>query len=179
MKPARTLDPRRLDVLAAAAATADLSGRWPLVAFERLNNGQVQDGSVAWSARFELRPARVGEPETWLRLEAQTSLPLECQRCLQPVSIQLAIDRSLRFVADEAAAAVLDAESEDDVLELPRHLDLLALVEDELLLALPLVPKHDRCPSPLAMPAAEAQPEVEAPAHPFAALEALKRSRRP
>jgi uncharacterized protein len=175
MKPVRTFDPRRLDVTAAAAAAAELSGQWPLVAFERLNDGQVQDGTVAWSARFERRPARAGEPETWLRLAARTSVPLECQRCLQPVSIELAVDRALRFVADEAAAAALDADSDDDVLELPRQLDLLALVEDELLLALPLVPKHERCPNPLPTPAADVPPDTEQPAHPFAALGALKR----
>ncbi len=54
------------------------------------------------------------------------------------------------FVAGgEEAAAALDAESDDDVLALESSLDLHALVEDELLLALPLVPRHDECPEPL------------------------------
>ena len=45
------------------------------------------------------------------------------------------------FVRGEDAAAELDAESDFDVLTLTRSLDLRELVEDELLLALPLVPR--------------------------------------
>jgi uncharacterized protein len=48
-------------------------------------------------------------------------------------------------------------------------------VEDELLLALPIVPMHERCPMPLPMAADEAPAteETDRP-HPFAALAALK-----
>jgi uncharacterized protein len=66
-----------------------------------------------------------------------------------PVELEVDVARALRFVADEATAEALDAESEDDVLALPRRLDLHDLVEDELLLALPLVPMHTTCPVPL------------------------------
>ena len=79
----------------------------------------------------------------------------------------------------EGQAEALDAELEDDVLELQRHTDLSELVEDELLLALPLVPRHEDCPEPLPMgelgdpePAADAPPERP---HPFAALAQLKK----
>ncbi|MGS0753455.1 YceD family protein [Roseateles sp. GG27B] len=71
----------------------------------------------------------------------------------------------------------MDADSEDDVLVLPRYLDAQELVEDELLLALPLVPRHEQCPQPLALPAAELLPDGEdadALPHPFAALAALR-----
>jgi uncharacterized protein len=47
-------------------------------------------------------------------------------------------------------------------------------VEDELILALPLVPRHDACPQPLAAPATAEEPLAERP-NPFAALAALKR----
>jgi uncharacterized protein len=77
------------------------------------------------------------------------------------------------FVDDEAAAAELDAESEDDVLVSSAHFDLLALVEDELLLALPIVPRHDACPAPLPAPSDDLSEEPRA--NPFAALAALKR----
>ena len=61
------------------------------------------------------------------------------------------------------------------MLELQRWMNLRDLVEDELLLALPLVPRHDACPTPLPMPADD-QPESEAPpAHPFAALAQLRK----
>lgn len=174
----RPLDPRRLDVAALAADAAAVEGHWPLAGFPRLAEGEaMQDGELRWSARGKLRLVAGAAPETWLHLGARARLWRDCQRCLQPVALDLEIDRAIRFVADEASAQALDAESDDDVLALPRRLDLHELVEDELLLALPIVPMHERCP--VALPgtvgkdfvAAEAAP----PAHPFAALAALKR----
>ena len=86
------------------------------------------------------------------------------------------MSRWFRFVRDEDQAAELDMDSEDDVLSLPRHLDLRELMEDELLLELPVVPRHEECPEPL--PPAnideEEAPSQERP-NPFAALAALKK----
>lgn len=164
-----------------AVACADglaLSGEWPLAALDRLAEGEVPGPagvSATWAAHFESRPVAGAAPEWWLHLQAAVQVRRECQRCLQAVSLPLTVDRRLRFVGDEATAAALDADSEDDVLVASRQFDLQALVEDELLLAMPLVPMHDTCPQPL--PAASAEVADEAPAHPFAALAALKRGR--
>ena len=57
--------------------------------------------------------------------------------------------RSIRFVHGADLAQQLDEESEEDVLALSAALDLRELIEDELILALPLVPRHDVCPQPL------------------------------
>ncbi|HRD84304.1 MAG TPA: DUF177 domain-containing protein [Rubrivivax sp.] len=88
-------------------------------------------------------------PQPWLHLEAQACLEMQCQRCLGAVVVALSVDRDFRFVMGEDEAARQDEQSDEDVLPLARELDLQALVEDELILALPLVPRHDRCPSPL------------------------------
>ena len=104
-------------------------------------------------------------------LTNEAQVALTCQRCLQPVETPLELERSLRFVPGEAEAAALDADSEEDVLALPRWLDLRELAEDELLLALPIVPRHEQCPVPL--PSAAGEEEV-ARENPFAALQALK-----
>ncbi|MGE0673634.1 MAG: DUF177 domain-containing protein, partial [Methylibium sp.] len=107
---------------------------------------------------------------------ARTSVRLQCQRCLAPVEVALDCDRWFQFVATEDAAAALDADSEDDVLELTRALDLRELVEDEFLLSLPVVPRHDRCPEPLVVPGdvLAAEPVAPAKENPFAVLQALK-----
>ncbi len=174
----RPHDPRRLDLAAAAREGATLEGRWPLAGFGRLlEPGLVSDADVAWSARVEARPVAGGEPEIWLHLRAEAVVLRECQRCLQPVALPLRVDRRFLFVDGEEQAAALDADAEEDVLALPRSLDLHELVEDELLLALPLVPRHEACPQPLPMtvPSGEgAEDDAQAPAHPFAALAALK-----
>lgn len=169
------VDPRRLELFRFAEAGGRLDGTWPAASFERLAADAPPVGEVRWAARGERKPVAGGAPETWLSLEASATVRLECQRCLQAMLHPLAVVRRLRFVTDEAEAARLDEESEDDVLALPPRgrLDLLPLVEDELILALPIVPRHDTCPDPLVLPAdaaGEASPE-----HPFAALAALKR----
>lgn len=154
MKP-RQHDPLRLDVAAFAAAGAELGGSWPAAELPRWSATLTppQDlalDPVAWHLRGERAPVRAGDPEIWLHLQAQGRAWLTCQRCLQPLDEAVAIDRRIRFVRDEATAEALDAESEDDVLAISRSLDARGLVEDELLLALPLVPRHARCPEPLA-----------------------------
>ena len=169
-------DPRKLDVAAFAADAGQLEGRWPLADLVRLGAGARQDAIVEWSLRGERRPVVAGDAEIWLHLAARARIGLECQRCLQPVAWDLDVARSLRFVPDEGVAAALDAQSEDDVLELPRSLDLLGAIEDELLLELPIVPMHEQCPQPLvASMGIDAEPPAAAQdAGPFAALAALK-----
>lgn len=168
----RAPDPRRLDVAALAAAEATLDGRWPLSGFARLPDAHAQQSDVDWSLQAALRRSAGGPAEPWLALTVRACVRLACQRCLQDFDVPLRIVGQFRFVADEALAAALDADTEEDVLALPQHLDLHELVEDELLLALPLVPMHDACPQPLTAADADGEPGR---AHPFAALQALKR----
>jgi len=177
----RLHDPLRLDVAAFAADAGDLSGQWAGPDLPRLAESQTppQDQAphaVHWAVRGESLPVAGAEAELWLSLQVQAQVWLTCQRCLQPYEVPLALDRRLRFVRGESQAEALDAELEDDVLALSRSLDLRELVEDELLLALPLVPRHAVCPQPLPM-AAEAEPLPDAAPerpNPFAVLQGLK-----
>ena len=177
----RELDPVRLDVAAFAKAAGALAGRWPLLQLDRLTESALADalpatgGEVAWHARGEARAMRGGESQIWLHIGATTDVPLECQRCLKAVDVPLAIERSFLFVHGEDAAAQLDTDSNDDVLALTPTLDLRELIEDELLLALPIVPRHEVCPVPLVAPI-DANDVVDEKPNPFAALAALKRS---
>jgi uncharacterized protein len=131
---------------------------------------------VMWSLQGLQRPVKGGEPEVWLHLEAETHVHLQCQRCLHTVNENLMVDRAFRFVGTDEEADRLDEESEDDVLVLSRSLDVLELLEDELILALPLVPRHEVCPE--ALPTAVGEEDVAAPEvkpNPFAALAALRK----
>jgi uncharacterized protein len=179
----RPTDPRKLDVAAFARDAGSLQGEWPAVQLSRLADSAAPEApadgwpAVQWSVRGEARTPRGGEAQTWLYLEASGTALLTCQRCLQPVLAPLQLARWFRFARDEDEAASLDIDSEDDVLALPRALDLQELVEDELLLELPLVPRHDVCPQALPMPSnedVEAAEQEERP-NPFAALAALKK----
>ena len=180
----RLTDPRKLDVEAFARAAGVLEGQWPLLALARLAESACleapddRDRSVGWAARGELRQVASAPAEIWLHLSVRAELPLRCQRCLQPTLTAIDAQRSFRFVPGETAAAELDAECEDDILALTRALDLQELIEDEALLALPLVPKHEQCPQPLELGAGHDDTD-DGPAHPFAVLAGLKRDRRP
>jgi uncharacterized protein len=131
---------------------------------------------VHWHARGELLNPNHVHPQLWVHLQADATLPLVCQRCLLPVEIPLVVDRSFRFVSDEATAAAEDDQSEEDLLALSRSFDLLELVEDELLMELPVAPRHDVCPEPVKMSAED--PDFEAAGaereNPFAVLGRLK-----
>ena len=136
---------------------------------------------ATWSADGLWSQPTGSPPEVRLRLRAQAQAWMTCQRCLQPLAVPLAVDRTFRFARDEDEAARLDEEEDqEDVLAMTRALDLPALVEDELILALPIVPRHETCPQPLPWRAETSTPPpgIEAtsaaPAHPFAVLAKLK-----
>jgi uncharacterized protein len=178
----KSFDPRKLDVAAFAAAQGELDGHWPLASLERLAESVLGlapgEAAVIWHAHGRSRPVTGGEPETWMHVVGTARVEMRCQRCLGPVALALEADRTIRFVRGAERAEALDAESEDDVLELVPRTDLRGLIEDELLLALPLVPRHDVCPEPLSV--LEDVPDEfddvgEAPPHPFSALQQLKK----
>ncbi len=183
MATGRRIDPRRLDVRSFAAEGATLAGEWPLAALSRLASAAESD-SVAGAAPIVWRAlgtrARLDRAGTLAAVVvgADATLSMQCQRCLQPVDVPLHVDRRLYFVEGEDAAAALDAESDDDVLALEPALDLRALIEDELLLALPLIPRHEVCPQPLPRPLSD-EDETAAKALPFAALAAFKAGAKP
>jgi uncharacterized protein len=176
----RASDPLRLDVVAFTSDGGELTGAWSGADLSRLADSQstpqdLTPPPVQWQIRGERVPVAVGDPEMWLWLKAQSSVWLTCQRCLQPFEQPLDVDCRLRFVRDEAQAEALDAESEDDVLALPRWLDARELIEDELLLALPLVPRHERCPQtlPMSVELTSDEAKFDRP-NPFAVLKSLK-----
>ncbi len=178
-------DPKRLDVAAFAAAGDELEGRWSVERLPRLTAATLPPadgtarGGVAWQVRGERAALLNAGVQPVLAIGADVEVTLECQRCLQPMTVLLEAERSIFFVEGEDGAAALDADSEDDVLALTPALDLEALIEDELLLALPLIPRHGICPQPLPRPFIDEEGAPAAADNPFAALAALKRGSLP
>ena len=166
-----------LDVKAFAKANMHLEGDTPLVDLKRLAEDCMGDltGQVSWSAQGAMAADQKGKDAVWLHLEAKTTAPLTCQRCLQPVGVELLIEQDFRFVADEATALAEDDESEEDLLVLEDSFDLMALIEDELLMSLPLVPMHPSCLSEQ-VPTSKEEAAIlaEVKPNPFAVLASLK-----
>lgn len=91
-----------------------------------------------------------GGTDTWQRpfldLAVSGSLLLNCQRCMQPT--EFVLDEQVRIVlfhyeSDLDEAMIANDELEGMVLE--NELDILTLVEDQILMALPISPKHKQC----------------------------------
>ena len=174
----KDFSPRKLDVKAFAMEHGELSGQDSVSMHPRLlaeAQGLGADRPVTWSARGEIRNPQHVHPQVWLHLQAKAELPMTCQRCLHPVDVTVQVERAFRFVADEQTAAAEDDASEEDVLAISRSFDLVELIEDELLMELPPVPRHEACPTPVTLSAADAAFE-EAPqkVNPFAMLGQLK-----
>ncbi|MDB5733158.1 MAG: hypothetical protein JWQ03_3053 [Variovorax sp.] len=175
----RDFVPERLDVAAFAEAATPLEGRDPLQSYSRLAAEASQPAEntvVQWEALGAERGDAGDRAAPWLHLRAEATLPLTCQRCLGPVDTALKVDRWFRFAADEATAALEDEDADEDVLALSREFNLRALVEDELLMEIPIAPTHDVCPQPVRLSVADE--DFEAPGgvrpNPFAVLDGLR-----
>lgn len=170
--------PPKLDIRQAADASRQLSGQHVLSDFERLmteTRGLGGDNPLTWAAQAERRVDEAGQPQCWLQLTVAVDLPLSCQRCLGIVDVEVRVDRAFRFVATEAEAEQQDDGSDEDLLVMSREFDLAGLIEDEVLLALPLVPRHEVCPVAPALTAVDADFEATpVKLNPFAALAGLK-----
>ncbi|NLC37470.1 MAG: hypothetical protein GX772_13745 [Alcaligenaceae bacterium] len=124
-------------------------GDAPLAGFSRLLEGlpEQTDHVVNWSVTGETNALG----QRFMVLQAQVDVTLECQRCLSMFDYPLQTENRLQLVETEAEIEAEEA-GEDDP-DTPDHLlgssffDVLTLVEDELILALPYVPKHEVCPS--------------------------------
>lgn len=101
-----------------------------------------------------------------LRLAVDGSVHLECQRCLGEVELPLRLEAQLEFAASEAE--IMAADDEVERVLAGRDMSVAALVEEEVILALPMVPKHEQC---RAATGAEEGAEPSA----FQALAALKK----
>ena len=169
---------RKLSIAAFALEAAPLHGQSPLAQLPRLADEAVQgvaERMVHFQALGSMRSDSAGAPVPWLRLKGQVEIDLVCQRCLEPVTTLVEFDQEFRFVESEDAAMAQDEDSEEDLLVYCAQFDLLELVEDELLMALPASPKHEICPGDLKLSTADADFEsVSDRPNPFAKLAQLK-----
>jgi len=166
--------PVRIDPFRLARERRVLEGELPLDPMQRLAPSlRVVEGTVSVRLAFDYDAA--GVPS--VRGRIQTCLQLVCQRCMEPLHLPLRLELAYALVESEAEMEILPAEYEPLVVG-SEPLFLSDLVEDELILALPIVPRHSECPVEVEKTVPERQDE-DAPktANPFAVLAELKQSR--
>ncbi len=137
------------------------------------------DGSATGAFRFYRLRAAADAPQGCDAAECSVSalLPMTCQRCLGEVQIQAQGSAHLAFIDDEAGVSGVP-ESHDPVIMTAGRVSLTELVEEELLLAMPIVPLHAdpaQCqPRPLEADENPADAVASAPKQtPFAGLREL------
>lgn len=111
-----------------------------------------------------------------VRGTASTTVILACQRCLEPMELPLAVDMALGIVWSEDQAKSLPRELDPWIVE-DEVGDIAALVEEELLLAMPFVTYHseDQCSATASHATGEDLGEIREE-NPFGILEQLKNS---
>ena len=177
----RSLHANQLNMQAFAKEGVPLIETTLLQNMERLAHeatGLQPDSAVEWQAYSELRPSTDSDDAVWLHLQAKTAVSLTCQRCMTSVITPLEVNQWYRFVESEAIAMAEDDQSEEDLLVMEPQFDLLAVLEDELLMALPLVPMHEQCPEPFMVQVNEVDEvadEGSKKPNPFAVLAQLKK----
>lgn len=173
----RSVDPHRL-----TENGAELEGDVPLVKLSRFRGAvlAVPDGGLC---RVHLVFSTDSERRRVVRGELEASVELECQRCMTGMLSPLRSSFELGLVPSDEQARQLPTELEPFVIDGDR-VDLWTLVEDELLLALPAFPVHERgdCPATSELEALEpgsgdeqaASDSDEQRDNPFKVLEGLK-----
>jgi uncharacterized protein len=145
-----------------------MSGSVPVARLERLADLLADDEGVLDCA---LRGGIDAEGKPYLALTVGGSLNLRCQRCLAALPFAVGIESRLMLMAPGADWPDDELEEEgSDAIEASAALAVLPLIEDEVLLALPIAPRHEDCRPPAFAQAAE----MEQRRSPFAALAKLK-----
>lgn len=139
----RACDPRRL-----ARAQQHWRGVIEADSLERFASALVDaEELVQWQAKFSVEPGADGLANAWMTLEYSAQTWIACGLCEEPLALPIAEKRRFSFAVDEDDARRLDELALDhDVLVAEPRFDLLDLIEDELILALPINAQHRACP---------------------------------
>ncbi|HEY1589564.1 MAG TPA: YceD family protein [Rhodanobacter sp.] len=119
------------------SARRSFEGTLPIAAMSRLCEALA---STDGTARFELDFGRDSMGTDYLDVRAQASLKLVCQRTLEPFVLPVAVNTRLGLIRQERDEAGLPPDCEPLLVAEDGRLKPADVIEDELLLALPLIP---------------------------------------
>lgn len=125
-------------------------------------------GTLHWSLKGGVD--KLGHPQLLLAISGRVNLV--CQRCMAPMPFDIASESVLVLAKDDDAADAIEELLDDEAIDViigESEFDVIYLVEDEALLALPVAPKHDVCPGKAVEPSVVADK-----VSPFAVLKNLK-----
>ncbi|MDD3884714.1 MAG: YceD family protein [Gallionella sp.] len=145
---------------------SEIRGELPVSGMERLSDllADSQGG-----VRYALRGGSDKDGQLYLEVEISGICQLLCQRCLKAMAYPVTIANRLLLQVEDGLEQ-MEGDDQPDSIAPNRHLDVAALLEDEVLLSLPIAPRHaeGECV------AVYRQADQGGERHPFAALGQLK-----
>ena len=158
-----------IDAFDFCRTNSSKEGVTPVAEMTRLSKECANNsGEISW--RVEGGSSKQGYPQ--MRLAVAGKVQLVCQRCLAPFEYEIGSSTILLLGKDDADADEIEEIIDDesiDVIVGARSMNLMDLVEDEALLAVPQSPKHEKCPDTSLVDSAKSEK-----ASPFAGLKGLK-----
>lgn len=161
--------PTQLDVYRLAQAQDNIKGQFPLVKLLRL---AASLSKTEGAAKFELIFGVDFDGRAYIRGTVKANLCLECQSCMQDLSWKVNHKFLLSPVYTHEQAKHLPVFYEPIMLNQEGRVSITELLEDELILQLPLLARHEEnCISKTESSGVENE---EVKKNPFAALAAFK-----
>lgn len=165
----QTQMPETLNFVRQVELNRTIDGVYPLSKFVRLGEALLsKEADVTVKLEFT---HSVGF--ACLKGKVSVKSLVECQRCLKPMEIELAGSFKFALVSSEDEFDLLPDEFEPYLLE-GEEQSIIDLIEDELLLSLPMVTVHENACSDFMKKQAQLIKAEKEASHPFAALKALK-----
>ena len=158
--------PLEVDRLSRGAAALDFDVE--LAQLPRLSSRvELTGGAVRGTVRFGRASGRAVADVT-----LEGAARMTCQRCMQPMTLPLSGHVKVALLANAAEASTLE-DALEPMLAPEGRISVAELIEEEVLLSLPIVPMHEeggQCPSPGAHSAASDAPTDAVTQRPFARL---------
>lgn len=128
-----------IDSLDFARRGGELSGEVPVAELPRMAD-ILADSAGKISYVLYGFTGKDGKPQLELILDGECNL--RCQRCLNALPYPIKLVSKLRLVSEGEVESTDIEDDEVDNIPAEKRLDVLALLEEELLLSLPIAPKH-------------------------------------
>ena len=161
--------PERVDASRMVQARRSFQGKLPLASFRRLRESLA---AAEGEANFDLEFGKDELGVAYLAVRVDADLPLTCQRTLEVYPQPVHVDQRLGLIGDESEEAALPPGYEA-LLIVDGQVHPAEVIEDELILALPVVPLKPGAPLDW-NDGSEPDPVDEEPTNPFAVLAKLK-----
>jgi uncharacterized protein len=164
--------PEHIDPFRYAEQNLRLEGAVKIADMQRLSSNLNSSGEVAVDLQFGVDEQRV----TFIKGHLNTRLTLQCQRCMEPYIYEIISNFILGVIntLDEANAL---PEQYEPAMAKDGELALRDLIEDEIILNLPIIPRHEAEDCKVKLPLADSGWEQASGKNPFSVLESLKKDK--